>query len=97
MAHGRYQRLSAERWQALLDEQQHSGLSMRAFCKARGLTVSTFYGWKKRLSDADATGASFERLFTALTPALSQPTGPEGGWEIELDLGDGVCLRLRRR
>jgi len=91
----RYQRLSAEQWRELIEEQRRSGLSQRAFCRARGLTVSTFYAWKQRLQEAGGARESFETLFTPLAGVSAGEHGAPG-WEIELDLGAGVVLRLRR-
>lgn len=42
-------RRSAEQWAGLLAAQASSGLSIAAFCRARGLSVSGFYGWRRRL------------------------------------------------
>jgi len=54
-----YQRLSAEQWRELIEEQRRSGLSQRAFCQARGLTVSTFYAWRQRLQEACGNATVF--------------------------------------
>jgi len=101
MSKRRYRRLSAEQWQSLIDEQQRSGLSQRAFCEAHGLAIATFKNWKRRLgvTALDSPGG-FERLFAPLHGvALSHEAEEEAGcgWDIELDLGAGVCLRLHRR
>jgi hypothetical protein len=37
-------------WQALLSEQEQSGQSVAAWCRARGLEPVSFYLWRKRLS-----------------------------------------------
>lgn len=36
-------------WQATVDEQGNSGLSVRRFCAERGLALSQFYYWRRRL------------------------------------------------
>jgi hypothetical protein len=36
------------KWQSLFSEQEQSGESAAAFCRARGLRESLFYYWKKR-------------------------------------------------
>ena len=69
----RHVRRSRSNWQQLIDEQVRSGLSQRAFCAARALSVKSFQHWKRQLA---ATAAS-----------------PSSPW---LELGDGICLRLRR-
>ena len=42
------------RWRALIFEQQESGQSVAAFCRARGLRDGQFYDWKKRLRRREA-------------------------------------------
>ena len=37
------------KWRSLVSEQEESGQSVAAFCRARGLPESLFYYWKKRL------------------------------------------------
>ena len=38
----------------LVSEQSQSGQSVAAFCRERGLRVSHFFEWKKRLREAEA-------------------------------------------
>jgi hypothetical protein len=42
------------RWQSLFSEQEESGESVAAFCRARGVRESLFYYWKRRLHEAAA-------------------------------------------
>ena len=81
-------RRSQTEWQRLIDEQSGSGQTQAAFCAANGISVASLQNWKRRL----ASEASPE-------PWLELGTLTERGasaWDVELDLGDGVCLRLRR-
>jgi hypothetical protein len=39
-----------ERWARIIREQGESGLSVAAFCVRRGIAVSSFYPWKRRLA-----------------------------------------------
>ena len=39
------------RWREILGRQADSGLSIRAFCAAEGLSEPSFYAWRKRLRD----------------------------------------------
>lgn len=91
-------RRSAKQWQELIEEQARSGLSQAAFCKQEQLALSTFANWKRRLS-GKARVAACDEPESAASPwiDLGAVTGSEPGWDIELDLGDGICLRLRRR
>lgn len=41
----------ANHWKTLFKQQQDSGLSVIQFCRDNKVNVSTFYAWRKRLSD----------------------------------------------
>lgn len=88
------QKHSREQWQHLVDAQAASGQSQVAFCAERGLSKSSFQHWKRRLKACDPPVSPPAALFAPLTGAAAD--GDTGGWTIELDLGDGLCLRLRR-
>ncbi|MDT8442538.1 MAG: hypothetical protein RQ723_12900 [Desulfuromonadales bacterium] len=86
-------RRTAAQWRALIAEQDRCGQSQRAFCAHNGLALSTFSLWKRRLSGAEASeGREDPSSWIDLGDLGSSPSG----WDIELDLGGGVCLRLRR-
>ena len=39
----------ADEWAERIAAQQRSGISVKQFCKERGLTEYSFYAWRKRL------------------------------------------------
>jgi hypothetical protein len=41
----------AEEWAERIATQQRSGISVKQFCKERGLTEYSFYAWRKRLQE----------------------------------------------
>lgn len=95
-------RRSQSEWQRLIEKQAASGLTRKVFCEQADIPVATFGYWKRKLridgafqSDAaaNARGVSLDD-WVELTPPTAEPAR---GWHIELDLGDGVCLRLSRR
>ena len=45
------------RWRAIVERQVQSGLSVRSFCAAEGITEPAFYTWRKRLRTRNAGGA----------------------------------------
>lgn len=88
-------RRSATQWQQLISEQAESGLSQAAFCKRKRLPLSTFTHWKRRLSiELDEQERNTPDQSSWIE--LGSLAGKELGWDIELDLGGGMCLRLRR-
>lgn len=81
-------RRSAEQWQAIIDEQTNAGVSARQYCKSNDLSYPVFCKWRRRLAPNDP--APLMDLTGLVTP--QRPSA----WDIELDLGDGITLRLRR-
>ena len=75
------QRRTRQAWQALLDEQPRSGLSIQRFCESKGMTPSSFYSWRAKLrrgqsSALDPFGvieSMADSLWIALTPPAAQP------------------------
>lgn len=39
----------AEYWQGILDQFQHSGQTVPVFCTEKGVSVASFYQWRRRL------------------------------------------------
>jgi hypothetical protein len=84
---------SRAQWQRLLDAQATSGLSQQAYCAQHHIAYSSFCRWKRELASVERnvrpTGSS---PFVELTvPAAAA----ESRWEVELEFGNGVFLRLR--
>ena len=83
-------------WQALLDEFNTSGLTRSAFCKQHRIATSSLYRWQKAL-----TGPSAADKFVDITESVAKaaPTLPvpdnNSHWQVELELGAGVILRVR--
>jgi hypothetical protein len=100
-------RRSRAQWQALLARAARSDLGVREFCRREGVSTASFYTWRKRLGAAatqvpPAAAPTYAPAFLDLGPLEVGRGGDcEGsvgtGWEIELDLGAGAVLRLRRR
>lgn len=93
-----------EEWRQFIEAQSSSGQEQGAFCEAHGLKRSTFQTWKRRLygpqsraSDAGASSRALGPLFTRLTRPVDGAATPQAAdWTVEIELGDGLCLRLRR-
>ena len=84
-------RRSAAQWQQLIQEQARSGLGQRAFCTQHGLAPSSLRLWKRKLEgEYEEPQAPFIEL-TPSTGTMAQ------SWDVELELEDGVRVRLRRR
>ena len=79
-------RCGPEEWRALVREFEASGETLKAWCAGRGFSPKTLSNWRSRLR-----GGGPEPAFTAVAE-----TGPPAALEVELDLGGGAVLRLRR-
>ena len=88
-------RRSAEQWASLIAAQAASGLSIATFCRERGLAVSSFHAWRRRLVEAQAVSPA-ERGFVRLR-VQDEPTdeaGPAGSQGIggpDGCVGDNPC------
>ena len=96
-------RRSRAQWQSLVERAARSPLGIRQFCRHEGVSSASFYAWRRRL-DAQArqalpaAQATSEGAFLDLGTLDGVGASAAGtGWEVELDLGGGAVLRLRRR
>ena len=89
MAHGRARDEEKERrWRRWVGEWQASGLSARAFGQRRGLTVASFYAWRRVLQRRAAERAAFVpvQVVADAVPAHSSA--------LEVLLVDGRTVRV---
>ena len=82
-------RRSTGEWREIFERFDHSGVTREAFCAEHGIVLSSFIRWRKKLQTAPM--AVPEPVFVELTG--KREAAP---WEVELELGAGVVLRLRR-
>jgi hypothetical protein len=85
-------RRSEDAWRRLLCEQQASGLSQRDFCRRRGLGLSTFQKYRRRLTVEPVTGSpdSTSPWFVPLPVEEPMPVATETESPRQ-----GLCLQLR--
>ena len=84
-------RRSREQWQQLIDEQAKSDQTQVAFCQAHGIAPSSLQYWKRKRARIEPdTAPEWVELPVDLA-------GSTTAWDIELSLGEGLVLRLRRR
>lgn len=91
-----YTRRSKTQWQQLIEAQQSSGLSQQAFCQQEGLSLATFSSWRRKLKEDAALSITATDIKHFSDPWVELPSSAVANdpWRIELDLGNGVCLRL---
>jgi len=75
-------------WEELIGQFERSGLSRQRFCAEASLSVSSFDYWRRKLRREQSS---------AVPGFIELPSMATGsGWDIELELGGGVVLRMRR-
>ena len=77
-------------WRALMADFERWDGSQVSFCAARGVSRKTFQGWRRRLG----LTAGKRRGTPGGFVEIAASAGPD--WDVELSLGGGVVLRLRR-
>lgn len=90
-------RRSATQWRELFDRFEQSDQSREQFCREQGVSLSSFDRWGTRLRTVPSTPSAIseEPVFVELKPtSIQQPATP--AWDIELQLGADIFLRLRR-
>jgi len=98
---GKWTRRSQNEWRTLLAGFDGSGLGVAAFCRREAISAASFYRWRSLLSNGGAGG---EVVVNERAPAFVDlgalssaglPLRPR--LDLELDLGEGLILRLMRR
>ena len=76
-------------WRDLIERQQQSGQSIRAFCDSEGVSQPSFFSWRKRLRNANGNPRS---RFVPVHVAAESTPAPQG--RIEILLSDGKSVRV---
>ena len=71
-------------WTKLIAEQEASGARIQVFCKQRGISVHSFYWWRRRLRKAEP--AQFALLKTVASRGAQPPL------ELYLPGGERLCI-----
>ncbi len=87
-----------DQWQSFFDRFEESGQSRDQFCREQGISLSSFSRWRTKLRKQTLVkpASCASPVFTELTSALQAEGSPVSGWDIELQLGADVLIRLRR-
>ena len=89
MAYGRARDERKERqWRRWIGDWQASGQSVRAFCERRGLTVASFYAWRRVLERRAAEKAAFVPVQVVADAVPAQASA------LEVVLTDGRAVRV---
>jgi len=91
-------RMTREQWADLIEQQQHSDLSIEAFCQEQDIGFASFGKWKRRLSTAGAkvkndTQQSDFKPVHVKNPPPELPAD-QGVATITLSIGSGITLTI---
>jgi putative transposase len=81
-------------WQALIDQQHLSGLSVKQFCLEQNVSVASFYQWRRRLTTQALIPApvSTPAMFPVrLVPTPRQSSSPVA---VQILTPNGYSLRI---
>ena len=79
-------------WQKIIETWKNSGMSIRAFCKAEGLQESTFYNWRKKLTDSQSQAN--EQVLKDPSAFIKVALPESEHAFLELELSSGSTLRI---
>jgi hypothetical protein len=84
-------------WKALLNEFNDSGLTRSAFCKKHRIATSSLYRWQQLFTEQSGGATDFIDVTHPLssTPLPPPAQARDNDWQVELELGAGIVLRLR--
>ncbi len=94
---------SSDQWREILSEYENGDLTQTDFCREKGIALSNFSRWRKKLAHQGEPPQEVSPPFVELTGAkagrheYSASAGHDNvqQWQIELDLGQGRVLRMR--
>jgi hypothetical protein len=85
-----------DQWKDLLEEFNTSGLTRAAFCKKQRIATSSLYRWQQLFSNrgSDADFIDVTEPLANVPKSHSVPVR-DNDWQVELELGSSIVLRLR--
>lgn len=86
-------RKTRSQWQVIITEFNQSHLPARIFCSDHDLAYGTFAKWRQRFAKPTQEKTVTGSLIELIQPASPKPEAEY--WQVELELGNGMTLRLR--
>lgn len=86
-------RKTRTQWRAVITEFNQSHSPARVFCVDHDLAYGTFAKWRHRFAKPTQKKTEPSELIELIQPASPQPESEH--WHVELELGNGMTLRLR--
>jgi hypothetical protein len=91
-------------WKNLNNAYEQSGQTQQDFCRAHNLAPSIFQKWRRHFKSCESNEMGFSRSAPGFKPiVMAQPSreplsafSKPSCWDIELELPDGMFLRIRK-
>lgn len=85
-----------DQWKSLVAGFATSGLTKTAFCKKQRIATSCLYRWQKVFA-SQPTSADFIDITKTVSsaPTAQRLADNNPQWQVELELGAGIVLRVR--
>lgn len=87
-------------WQKHLDAWQQSDLTQEAYCSSYGLSIKSFYRWRRKQKETMAAAKPLTLVPVSVSGSDTQQVVrlySPGGWRIELPLGGPWLTDLLRQ
>jgi transposase-like protein len=89
-------------WRVQFQRQRNANLSVTDLCRQLGVSVTTFYYWKKRVDEAPPDARGVAPAIPASRHAAMAPNfvpvsivDPGAGTQLEIELANSCVLRLK--
>ena len=82
----------SEFWRQLLEEHRQCGLSVKAFCAGKNVSVPSFYQWKHKLQSASA--ASIRNSIVPVKLVSVEQTSPVPVCSVQIFTPSGFSVRV---
>ena len=94
----KYTRRSEAQWRKLIEDFEHSDMTLEAYCQHHKIAASSFYTWRLRFEDEsgqDTSTASLINVTDHLRTNVPTTQAENTSWQVELELGNGRVLRIK--
>ena len=87
-------------WRWVLEEQRRSGLTAKAFCQQQGVSLPSFYAWRRKIRERDALANRVADPQQSLVPVTVVDSGDNdvsqlrSAKSIEIITPSGFTLRV---
>ena len=85
-----------KQWQQLVGEFDPSQQTVHAFCKKHNIGTSSFYKWKAKFHVSNSIDTREVPVFVPIQPLPDSKIQQTPEWDLELELGHGIVLRLSK-